>query len=547
MPPSDWTLEIREDTGEVRHVPIATDVVIGRALEAEVVLDRPSVSRRHAKLSRAANGAWRVADLGSRGGTLLNGERVTQETPLKSGDVLTVSQFELRLVHASEQQRRVRTHSASAVQLAPEDSPDISVLSRVAPPRLDSSMIASLSDFGRTLIELPSTADRLARLCELMCGDMIHGRWALALRIDPTRPEAVPHAMATFPPDTGDGRRHVSRSTLRAAREARAPVLASNIRKDSGVVEMSIVSQAPPSAAVGCPIGEDGTQVLYVNLPPVFGTTEWLALIALAVKQYEQAEASWRLREAVRAQAALERDLANARQIQLSILPKPVEAPGLDIAWRFAPCDSVGGDLVDVVALPDGRRVLAIADATGHGLPAALASLAVHGILQTCLRSGMPLREVMRMLNEHLCDYLPAGRFVTMLCLLIDPRTGAVECVNAGHHAASVFTGGGDVRAMQEAEHLPLGLERGEYSVASDQLAPGDVVLLSTDGLTELPLAAGGMLRGHGVQELVSSVLREAPAGMEQAAEAMRVRLDALRGDQPRLDDETFLIVRRTS
>ena len=105
-------------------------------------------------------------------------------------------------------------------------------------------------------------------------------------------------------------------------------MLASNDRNRDGV-DLSIVADAPAAVAV-CPLGSGGEmqRLLYVSLPPACATTDWLAVISLAAKEYQQAEALMREKEQARNRAALEQDLENARAIQHSILPEHSEDLG---------------------------------------------------------------------------------------------------------------------------------------------------------------------------------------------------------------------------
>ncbi len=545
-----WQLEIKDEFGSVRIVPLEAErLIIGRAVDADIRLDRQSVSREHANLVRDASGSWRIFDVGSRGGIAVNGQRVEQASLLHD-DTIAISRFQLRVIAP-----RATKSPASATRPAertwahePGDH-EISILTKIESPRLDMSHISALSEFGRELMTIESPAARLTRLCEVMAGKIIRARWAMALRVDPDDVARPAQQLAVYPPTSAQQDLHLSRSAIASMRAARAPVLATNFRQSSGAAELSIVAQSPATAVVVVGLTDDpqSPDLLYVNLPPVYGSTEWLALIALAVKQYQQAESTWAVRETTRIQAARERDLANARQIQRSILPKPAASAritGLDIAWSFEPCDLVGGDLVDIVPMRDGRILLTIADVTGHGLPAALATLAVHSIIHVCVATDMPLPLMMQHLNEHLCDYLPEGRFVTMVALAIDPATGDMQCLNAGHPSPLILRPGSEPRAMQEAAHLPLGVDRFTFEMQSDRLAHDEVLFLSTDGLTELPTPNGPMLGTPGVTKLLTDTLARSPL-ISTAALAFRTQLEHAHANVPAIDDQTFLLARR--
>lgn len=545
-----WTLEITDGIEPPRLLtldPAATPWTLGRSAQADIQLDLPTVSRLHAKLSRSAD-TWKLEDLASRGGTLVNGQRITTTQAITPHDRITISRYRLRLIDPARPIADPDAEPAHEATLISDDAdqPEISVLTQMTAPRLDTSHIAALSDFGRELMQIDDAQQRLDRLCAVVAGDLIRGRWALALQVDAEQTNKPPKLLASHPKNiqkTTD--LHISRSTLRAMQKANAPVLSSNFAKSgSGVVEMSIVSSAPATAAIACPLSDEpgSHTLLYVNLPPMLGSTEWLALVALAVKQYQQADALWAARTAIAARAAVQRDLDNAKRIQQSILPKPRDLGPLAVAWSYLPCDTIGGDLVDVIAMPDGRILLLIADVTGHGLQAALTTLSVHSIVQTSIRGGASLDDTLARLNDHLCEYLPDGRFVTLAALTLDPTTGQTQCICAGHHPPAVYSAHGNLRDLNAASEMVLGIIPMQPTAAHDQLAPGDTLLLSTDGLTELPDAQGNMLGIEGVNRLVGELRSERGLTTAELTNMVQQRFTSIQGDRPMLDDQTFLL-----
>ena len=468
-------IEIKDEHGHATRAELTGgEMIIGRSSSADIRLNRPTVSRQHAKLLERG-GQWVLTDLGSTSGTALNGKPIQQST-LQPGDTIQVSRFELRVVDPSTPTPAPTESVGLSTQWSPEQSPPkISALSFGPPPQIDFATITAINDFGRSLREETDGAARLSRLCQMAADPAMGANWSLVLETVADDPDHAPGIVSTSDPRllTHQGL-HISQTAVRAALKDQSPVLASNFGPDNESIEMSVIAGADAAAAVVCPLMEvQGMhRVLYVNLPPQRGSVSWLAVMALLAKEYQQAESEQQSREAARERAAVERDMDNAREIQRSILPEIPQIDGLDIAWSFVPCDAVGGDLIDVITLPDGRVLVAIADVSGHGLAAALATLSIHSILQTATKSGTTAEQMMTMLNEHLCAYLPASRFVTMLVVLIDPQTGETSCINAGHHAPLVVNPSGQVRELNGESHLVLGVAPTEMASASDRLAP---------------------------------------------------------------------------
>jgi serine phosphatase RsbU (regulator of sigma subunit) len=286
--------------------------------------------------------------------------------------------------------------------------------------------------------------------------------------------------------------------------------------------------------------------LLYVILPAEFGTAEWLALVELAVKQYQQAQSVWQARQEAKLHAAIEQDLDNARKIQLSLVPRSISIPGMEVAVDYQPSRFVGGDYVDVVPMRDGRTLLVSADVSGKGLPAALVTLSLHSIVHTSLRSGMSLVDMMVILNEHLLQYLEPESFVTMTCVGLSLDSGAMEVVNAGHLPPFIVAPDGGVRELQSGAHMPLGLDDADAFVAQhERLQRGEMLGLFSDGLTEIALPDGRLVGLEGLAAKLSKLYKShRNRGIEELADRLNEWLNDLEADHARRDDRSFLLVR---
>jgi sigma-B regulation protein RsbU (phosphoserine phosphatase) len=345
----------------------------------------------------------------------------------------------------------------------------------------------------------------------------------------------------------------LSRSLLRAARGRGEPVIATNRSAGGGMVaeaeiELSIAAAGGTTmAAVAVPL--DPTKgaaagLLYATFPPEYGTGEWLALCALAVRQHRQAEAVWAHIAADRKLAALEADLERARRVQDRLVPRSCALPGLDVAIRFRPCLGVAGDYVDALPLPDGRSLLVVADVSGKGLPAALVAMGLHTLVHAAARRWVDLADLATALDAHLVESLPPESFVTLIALTVDPSTGAVEAVNAGHPAAAAFGPGGAFRSLPPDGDMMLGPFPQALAVQPDQLAAGETLLLFTDGCFEVFDAAGRMLGPDDLCRLSAGRIASAPDAAT-AADAVVALLDDWQGTGEASDDRTLLLVRR--
>ena len=191
----------------------------------------------------------------------------------------------------------------------------------------------------------------------------------------------------------------------------------------------------------------------------------------------QQAEAVTRQR--------FESELEVARLVQQNFLPRKLPVlEGWRITAHYQPAREVGGDFYDVIELPDGRVAFVIGDVTDKGVPAALVMSATRSILRANAQRLVEPGEVLRQVNEHLCPDMPAKMFVTCLYAVLDPVSGRLTFANAGHDLPKLRRAG--QIAELRARGMPLGLMPGmDYEEAEAALAPGDSVMLHSDGIIE--------------------------------------------------------------
>jgi serine phosphatase RsbU (regulator of sigma subunit) len=249
-------------------------------------------------------------------------------------------------------------------------------------------------------------------------------------------------------------------------------------------------------------------------------------------------------REAEHERARLENELALARRIQARLLPEaPPVVHGLEIAGASESAREVGGDYFDHIDLGRGRVALVIADVSGKGVGAALlmsafrASLVSHDLSHTD-----PAHLAVR-LNGFLHHSVDPGKFVTAFVGFLDAASGALHYVNAGHNPPVLLRADGTPEWLSEGGTILGILPASTFTSGIATLAPGDLLVLYTDGVTEGADATGGM---WGEERLVAALerLRERPCGQIVREIVSEVR--AFEGESGPADDITMLIARRS-
>ena len=187
--------------------------------------------------------------------------------------------------------------------------------------------------------------------------------------------------------------------------------------------------------------------------------------------------------------ARMQQDLDAARNIQRSLLPHKLPViPGYSVAFKSVTCYEVGGDYLDIVTLPDGTLLMAVADVAGKGMASALMSTTFRAAFRAMAVTGLPLDELATRMNQHHWSEGEEARrrYVTAIFLRLNPADGEIEVVNAGHNPGFLHDGEGKTIAFN-ATGTPLGLVPGmRYSMQKGRFTPGTRLLFYTDGLTEV-------------------------------------------------------------
>ena len=256
--------------------------------------------------------------------------------------------------------------------------------------------------------------------------------------------------------------------------------------------------------------------------------------------------AALREAETRREKEKLERDLDIARSIQQGLLPsEPPAADGFEIAGWNQPADQTGGDYYDWQQLSDGRVVVILADVTGHGIGPALVTAACRAYGRATLPVGPELGAAMARLNELLVEDLPPGKMITFVTAVVDPSRGRVELLSAGHGPLSLYTASDGQVQNLEAHGVPFGFAPGmPYGPAQEiEMAPGDMLVLSTDGFFEWENAQE---QEFGLDRLEETIRSAAELPPDQIIARMYQAVTEFAGGTHQADDLTAVIIKRS-
>jgi sigma-B regulation protein RsbU (phosphoserine phosphatase) len=234
-----------------------------------------------------------------------------------------------------------------------------------------------------------------------------------------------------------------------------------------------------------------------------------------------------------------------ARRIQHSILPRKTPVYGsFEFAARTEPMEIVGGDFYDFIPITDKILGLAIADVSGHGLPAALQVRDVYTGLRMGLSRDFKIVRTVERLNEIIHRSTLTSRFVSMFYGELE-LNGTFIYVNAGHPPPFYVRADGTAQPLRAGGAVLGPIRQATYERGFVHLAPGDLVVLTTDGILESQAkGADGKTGEYGEERLLAVVRAHLGRPAKEIVEAVFADVDAQRGRRPIRDDRTVVVVR---
>lgn len=244
----------------------------------------------------------------------------------------------------------------------------------------------------------------------------------------------------------------------------------------------------------------------------------------------------------------MKRDLQIAKEIQTWLLPgAPPQIPGLAVAYTTRPANTVAGDYYDVFPRPgktkeDNRVVLAVADVAGKSIPAAMLMATFQASLKTLSTAQVALPELASNMNRYACSNSQGGlRFTTAFLAEYDSVHRTIHYINAGHNNPILRRASGQIERL-DVGGLPFGImPEVQYQSATVTLAPGDWLVIFTDGLVE---AVNARDEEYGEIRLVTGIESGRSGSPAEMLNRLMAELDLFVGNTPQHDDVTCLLLK---
>ncbi len=540
-------------------------ITLGRSARNDLCIPDPFASRVHAEVRREGEDYF-LQDLGSANGTLYNGGAVEGTVPLTPGGRIQIGETEIVFddgtYHSSMGATMITDNSShslpeATIALASGDrstsglleaiedartKPEDSVVARVA---REGDLLALISKVGITLLSSSTLEQTLEQIVSLVFEAVPADRCLLMMRDEAKQDLKV--AVARLRDRAGEiGEIRVSRNVMDEVVMRGKSVLTSDAQHDPRFASGTVVLQGVRSVlAVPLGVAEKVFGIIYADSPIAEGrfTEDHLkvltTLASVAAIRVENA----RLVESRLQQERLERELQLAMEIQQRFQPTaPPIVAGYEFQGISFPCYEIGGDYYDFIARPDGRMVITLGDVSGKGTAAALLMSSLHAAIHAQTGSHDSLVETISAVNKYLAENIPPNRFVTLFYAELDPESGTLSFLNAGHNPPLIVHAAGTVEQLA-AGGLPLGIRpNAEYREGRTQLQFGDVLVIYSDGVTEAASPSGEEFGPTRLYEVVQRNVEASAAGIRDRIESALTKFS--QGTQA-ADDITLVIVKR--
>lgn len=486
-------------------------MVMGRHPDCEIVIDAGAVSRQHAQIILADDNFY-IEDLQSRNGTYVNDRRIEGRKLLCHADSLRICDIGFRFeddVFLKKQAATARDtgfaidigSSQSVVIDDDRDAPSGSkVMTKIevsdtARMRLDTNPITKLKavlEITRSLGRSLSIDDVLPKVLDSLFTIFPQADRGFIVLTEGDEGRLIPKAVKFRRPNEDDEIR-ISRTIVDEVMSSKEAILSADAATDSRFQMSQSVADFRIRSMMCAPLlDSEGNAQGVIQIDTLNQTARFrgedLEVLGGVTAPAGIAVENAQLHEDQLKQQVLQRDLQMARRVQLGFLPSaPPEVPGYHFFDYYDSAYEVGGDYHDYIELPDGRLAIIVADVSGKGISAALLTAKLSAEMRFCLATESTPAAAVTKLNNVFCQGGWEDRFITMILMVLNPPSGEVTLVNAGHMPPLARLGNQPV-GMPGSENagLPIGVtEDFDYDSYQLRLEPGDSLAAFTDGFSE--------------------------------------------------------------
>lgn len=526
---------------------------IGRSARSDVCIPDAFASRLHAEVRKEGDSFW-LQDLGSANGTRYNGMVVKSSTQLSSGGEIQIGETSIIFDDQKPADFSASMLIADGTQ-ALDPSNTISFQHRRIPTTellkgqfsSRTELLGLISKVGVALLSASGLDETLNQVATLVFEAVPAERCVIMLRDDENDGAMKIKVARIRGKDEVIEEVRVSRTVMDEVLHNGKSVLTADAQHDPRFASQTIALSGVRSV-LAVPLSVDERNIfglIYADSPTyeaTFSEEHLNILTTLASVASIRVENATLLEERLERER-MERELELATEIQQRFQPAgPPELTGYQFQGISFSCYEIGGDYYDFIPTNEGRMLIALGDVSGKGTAAALLMSSLHAAIHAQISAGSSLELTVGSVNRYLAENTPANRFVTLFAAELDPSTGRLRYINAGHNPPLVGRANGSIEQLASGG-FPLGIiPNAEYDLGEIMLDTGDALVVYSDGVSEATNLAGeefGMTR---LENVLKGNLQRSAAGIRDKVEST---LSAFTQTAPANDDITLVIVKR--
>ncbi|MEP7037106.1 MAG: SpoIIE family protein phosphatase, partial [Acidobacteriota bacterium] len=420
-------------------------VTIGRSARSDICIPDAFASRLHAEVRKEGDAYW-LQDLGSANGTRYNGSHVSMPIPLVSGGEIQIGEttiiFEDERLKKNTNATLISDHTQAldpsmTISFARQQKSTAEMLESQFSTR--NELLGLIGKVGVALLSSSGLNDTLNQVASLVFEAVPAERCAILLKDEAEKDGMKILVARVRGKDENLEEVRISRTVMDEVMNNGKSVLTADAQHDPRYASQTMALLGIRSVlAVPLSISEDNVfGIIYADSPTdksTFSEDHLKILTTLASVASIRVENAQLLEERIERER-MERELELATEIQQRFQPS---APPIMNDYEFQgisfSCYEIGGDYYDFITQHDGKMLIALGDVSGKGTAAALLMSSLHASVHAQVAAKTSLHQMVKSINEYLADNIPSNRFITLFIAELDPQTGIINYINAGHN-----------------------------------------------------------------------------------------------------------------
>jgi sigma-B regulation protein RsbU (phosphoserine phosphatase) len=524
---------------------------IGRDIESDFCVPHKTVSREHALIEVDMSGE-RVflTDLGSRNGTTVNNKNLDKRIALRLGDIIMFGSTEFKItaqndagsskpsfprttLSGDEPMKSVFLSINEALKPLPQK---VSELPQLLPTMFEMAKLLVLTEPKEVMLERSLQA----------ISKIIPAERLMVLFVSEDKSE-VCTAASMLPSGSDPGKLTLSRTIVNEIITNKKSILITDPTNDPRFAQQQSIILSEMKSAMAVPLFDEGKVlgILYADTTKPFHiyNDDYLRVMATFGNIIASKLLNYALLHERQEGEIIKAELDRASQIQKSLLvTKPPEIPGYDIFAFQEQSRLVGGDLYDMKVLKDGRFLFMVGDVSGKGMGAALLMSNILASFRILYETDhFDLKSSVEKVSIQLYNSSQSGDFATLFLAVLEPSTGKVTFVNAGHNPPLLLRRNGQMEKLNPGGPMIGAFDFTSWKEGAAELSKGDLIFIFSDGVTE---ADNGKER-YGDIRTEEFILKSDESNPKEVITHLMNKIRIFMGEMPNSDDITMLTLKR--